>query len=515
MKISLRHFLFSSLSLWVIVSLIGVYFLYHFHRFIPLGVDLAGGYYIELEVQTDKAIESDVLNRLQLFVEKLKKGNLELPTSTVVEKASGSLVFANPQAAIKAEDYLINQIPHYNAKHEDNKISVALTNEEIATIKREALQGNIQVLERRLNPAGASEISIVPQGEKRIIVELPGVHDIRQAKLMIGKTALLEIKLVEDSGSSEQELMQKHGGVIPENLMVVKGAERGHHDLYYLVPKYTDLTGRLLKDASMDINDMGEPVVKFEFKSEGGDKFYELTSANIGRQAAILIDNVVITAPVIQARISTTGVIQGSFTAEEADRMGKMLKSGAFVAPVTFEEERHIGPSLGEESIRNGLLACIIGMLLLLLFCIIVYKFAGLLAFIVLLYNLLLILFAFAWIKATLTLPGIAGMLLTIGMAIDASILIYERVREELKLGAPLKKAVDAGFAGSMRVILDANITHFLVSLVLYILGAGAIRGFAIAMIIGILSTLTTGILLLRSIFNFVIDGCGVQKMKF
>ncbi len=260
---------------------------------------------------------------------------------------------------------------------------------------------------------------------------------------------------------------------------------------------------------------MGEPVVKFEFKPEGGDKFYELTGANIGRQAAILIDNVVITAPVIQARISTTGSISGNFTSEEADRMGKMLKSGAFVAPVTFEEERHIGPSLGEQSIRNGLLACIIGMLLLLLFCVFVYKTAGLLAFFVLLYNLLLTLFAFAWIKATLTLSGIAGMLLTIGMAIDASILIFERIREELAVGAPLKKAVEAGFAGSMRVILDANITHFLVSLVLYILGAGAIRGFAIAMIIGIISTLVTGILLLKSIFNFVIDGCGVQKMKF
>lgn len=515
MKISLRHFLFSSLSLWVIVTLAGVYFLYHFHRFIPLGVDLAGGYYIELEVQTDKAIESDVLNRLQLFVEKLKKGSLELPTSTTIDKSSGSLVFASEQAAVKAEDYLINQIPHYNAKHDGTKITVSLTNEELATIKREALQGNIQVLERRLNPAGASEISIVPQGERRIIVELPGVHDIRQAKMMIGKTALLEIKLVEDSGSSEQELMQKHGGSIPENLMVVKGSERAQHELYYLVPKYTDLTGRLLKDASMDINDMGEPVVRFEFKQEGGDKFYELTSNNIGRQAAILIDNVVITAPVIQARISTTGSIQGNFTSEEADRMGKMLKSGAFVAPVTFEEERHIGPSLGEQSIHNGFIACLIGMLLLLLFSVFFYKTAGVIAFIVLLYNLLLTLFAFAWIKATLTLAGIAGMILSIGMAIDASILIFERVREELKLGAPLKKAIDAGFAGSMRVILDANITHFLVSLVLYILGAGAIRGFAIAMIIGIISTLTTGILLLRSIFNFVIDGCGVQKMKF
>lgn len=523
MKISLRHFLFSSLSIWFAVTLFGGYFIYHefqtrrLHpgsKFLNFGVDLVGGTYLELDVKMDKAVELELLNRLQMIVEKLKQSNQEAPAISV-EKETGILTFTNDEAARKAEEALIDKNIRYALQREGNKITTVLSPEETATVKHEALVGNIQVLDRRLNPTGASEITIVPQGDRRIIVELPNVHNIQQAKAMIGKTALLEIKLVEDTGASESELLAKYGGKLPDNLMIAPGSERRSGAAFYVVPKYTDLTGRLLKDAQSDIDETGESIITFAFRPEGGDKFYELTSKNIGRNVAILIDNVVITAPVVQSAISDHGQIKGSFTPESAQQMAALLKSGAFVAPVTFEQERHIGPALGAQSIKNGLIACLIGMLLLLLFSLFVYKTAGLLAFIVLLYNLLLILFAFSALKATLTLPGIAGMLLTIGMAIDASILIYERVREELAVGVPLRKAIDTGFSGAMAVILDANITHFLVSLVLYYLGAGPIRGFAVAMIIGILSTLITGLLLLKSIFNFVIDGLGVREIKF
>ena len=524
MKISLRHFLFSSLSLWFLVTLFGGYFIFHevqlrtmrsgqTGHFLNFGVDLVGGTYLELDVKMDEAIKLELVSRLQSLADKLKENNKEVPTIST-NKEEGALTFTSDEAARKAEDFLLDQNIRYGIRRVGAKIILALTSEESAAVKHEALVGNIEVLTKRLNPVGASEIAIVPQGDRRIMIELPNVHNSRQAKAMVGKTALLEIKLVEDMGSSENELLAKYGGKLPENLMIAPGSEhRGA--AFYVVSKYTNLTGRLLKDAHSDISDTGDPIISFSFNSEGGDKFYDLTSKNIGRNVAILIDNVVITAPVVQSAISDHGQNSGSFTQDGAQQMAALLKSGAFVAPVTIEQERHIGPALGAESIRSGLIACIIGMLLLLLFSIFVYKTAGLLAFIVLLYNLLLILFAFAALNATLTLPGVAGMLLTIGMAIDASILIYERIREELAMGVPLRKAIDAGFSGAMAVILDANMTHFLVALVLYYLGAGPVRGFAVAMIIGILSTLTTGLLLLKSLFTFVLDGLGVREIKF
>lgn len=513
MTFSLRRFIFSSLAVWLAVTITGAYFLIHLHKFINFGIDLVGGTYISLEVQIDKAIESDLASRTLMLASKLEKDGSAAPTTTVQDDA-GYLIFSSEDAAIKAENSLITSEVRIPFVREGDRIKVTLTDEEMQLIKHEALQGNIAVLRRRLDPYGAGEMTIASRGDKNIIIELPNVHDSRQAKAMIGKTALLEIKLVEDSGPTEADILKKHGGKLPEGMIIVPGKERSHG--FYMVPQFTALTGRLLKDAKMDFGgDFGtQAVVKFTFKPEGGEKFYELTANNIGRQIAILIDGVVITAPVAQSAIHSEGQITGNFTPEEAQALAGLLKSGAFVAPVTFEEERHIGPSLGAESIRNGLIACLVGLALLLLFSILVYKTAGLLAFIVLLYNILLILFALAWLGATLTLPGIAGMILTIGMAIDASILIYERMREELMHGVPLRKAVETGFSGAMAVILDANITHFLVAVVLYKLGAGPIKGFAVTMIIGIISTLLTGILLLRSIFSYLLNGLGVTKIR-
>lgn len=516
MTLSLKRFLFSGLALWLVITLVGVYFLLHLKNFINLGVDLVGGTYITLEVQTDIALETELAHRALFLATALKKGDQPAPVSTSANKETGILVFANEEAARQAENFLIAQEHGGTFKREGNSLKIHLTREERATLEKEAVEGNMQVLERRLNPYGAEEVTIVKQGERNIVVELPNVHDSAKAKAMIGKTALLEIKLVEDAAPSQEELLKKIGGKIPDTMMIVSGKERGGRTWYYLVPKYTDLTGRLLKDASSSVGgDLGvNPTVKISFKPEGAEKFGELTSKNLGRQLAILIDNVVITAPTVNSAIYGEGEITGSASMQEAQELAVMLKSGAFVAPVKFEAERLIGPSLGRESIKNGLMACLIGLLALLVFAVVVYKTAGFLAFIVLLYNILLILFGLYWLKATLTLPGIAGMILTVGMAIDASILIYERIREELASGLPFRKAVDAGFSGALAVILDANITHFIVALVLYKFGAGPIRGFAITMIVGIIATLITGIILLKSMFKLVLDGLGFQRIS-
>lgn len=526
---SVRRFIFSSLALWIAISIIGLYFLFHLKKFIHFGVDLVGGTYITLAVQTDKALEAELAHRAHNLTNTLKE--IDLAPHIKLSANQALLVFATPEEATKAEEYLIQKGVTQGYRRADNTLRIMLTGEETTNTINDAVKSNIETLERRLNPYGAGEITVVRQGDKNIVIELPDVHDTQQAKTMIGTAALLEIKSVEDIGRSEAEIRRKYGK-IPDNLMIVPGKEIALKDesgkeigtkerVYYLVPNYAEVTGRFLKDAQMDFGGGGqglsfgsEPVVKFSFNAEGSQKFYELTAAQVGRPLAIIIDNVVITAPRVNQAISGEGYITGNFTAQEARELALMLKSGAFKAPVTFEEERHIGPSLGAQSIRSGLVACIVGLIALLVFSLVVYKTAGLLAFIVLLYNILLILFAMAWVGSTLTLPSIAGMLLTIGMAIDASILIYERIKEELATGASLRKSVNAGFSGALSIILDANITHFLVAIVLYKLGAGPIRGFAIAMIIGIASTLLTGLVLLKSIFNFLIDAVGIQKMR-
>ncbi len=517
MAVAVRRFLFSSLALWIAVTLVGAYFLLHVRKFINLGVDLVGGTYITLKVQTEKAVESELAHKAQSLVSILKSNNQPAPDSVTVTLHEASLNFPNEDTARKAENFLISQELGGRFARESTALKVRLTKEEKLAIEREAVEGNMRILERRLNPYGAEEVSIIKQGERNIIIELPNVHDTQQAKAMIGKTALLEIKLVEDVGRSPEDLLKRHGGKIPEDMVIAKGQERGGDGLYYyLVPKYTDLTGRLLKDAVADVGgELGTtPTVKIRFNAEGADKFYDITSKNIGRSAAILLDNVVITAPRINSAIRESGEISGSMTMHDAQNLATLLNAGAFTAPVSFEQELHIGPSLGYESIRSGLMACAIGLGALLIFAVAIYKMSGLLAFIVLLYNILLILFGFYWLKATLTLPGIAGMILTVGMAIDASILIYERIKEELAAGLPFRKAVDEGFSGALAVILDANITHFIVAVVLYKFGAGPIRGFAIAMIVGIVSTLITGILLLKSLFKLLLDGLGFKRIS-
>lgn len=460
--IALQRVLFSQLSIWFVVTLAGVYFLHNLRQNLNFGIDLVGGTYITLAVKTELLLE-----------------------------------------------------------HEQALQSKPLTDFQKQELIRNAIADNIEILRSRLDTSGVGEVTIAAHGDKNILIELPNVHNPEQAKAMIGKSALLEVKLVEDFADSHEELLKKHAGKLPDDKIIVKEVKmRGHGTpvvTYYLVAKFTDLTGRQLKTARAGLDEKGlslRPVIAFEFKPEGAEKFYQLTKNNIGKQIALILDNEVITAPRVDEPINGSGQITGDFDMQEARDIALMLRTGAFTAPVEIIEERHIGPSLGEVAIMQGLYSCLIGLGLLFLFSIIFYKLAGLFAFIVLLYNLLLILFALSWFQAALTLPGIAGIVLSIGMAIDASILIYERIKELLVSGVPLKKAIDEGFSGALAVILDANITHFIVAVVLYYLGAGPIQGFAVTMIIGIIATLLTGILLLRAIFDFYTGVLGMQKLS-
>ena len=323
--------------------------------------------------------------------------------------------------------------------------------------------------------------------------------------------------------SSGDGLLEDTDGEIPEGLTVVPGIFEGGSGAvsrkHYLLPAYAELTGNHLVNAYAGIGSGthgNEPVIHFKLSSAGAELFGELTSQNYGRNMAIVLDDEVICAPSIGQPIhGGEAYIHGRFTWDSAKDLAMMLKTGAFAAPVKFIEERDVKATLGEEAIRKGLRSCVIGLILLFLFSLYYYGMAGLFAFIALLFNMLLILLGLSWLNSTLTLPGIAGMVLTVGMAVDASILIYERIKEELSHGtSSFKAAVSEGFNGAMGVILDANITTFIVGVVLYNFGTGPIKGFAVTTMLGIVATLITGLFFLRSIFTFVLSYLGFERVK-
>ncbi len=482
---------------------------------VNFGIDLVGGTYIRLKVQTDKAVEADLGDKSQYIINALEERGLEVPASKKVENNAIILTFDTVDGAQKAIEAIKDLTTELVVSQDQQRVEVRLRDGQMARIKADAVTGNIDVLRNRLDAIGVGEIPIFQQGEDSIVVELPNVNDPQQAKAMIGKTAQLEFKLVEAQGATEDQIIDQYDGELPDHLEIIKDA-KGRH--FFAVDRFAEITGRDLSNAFADsITDkrgLPQVVVSFAFKPEAADRFYDLTRKNIGKTLAIIVDNAVISAPGIKVAIpGGSGHIEGGFTAESAKELATMIKSGSFVAPVTFEEERQVGPSLGQESIHKGLLACALALALLAIFGVLIYKMAGFFAVLALAYNLLLMLAILSWLGATLSLPGIAGMVLTIGMAIDASILIYEGIKEDLAAGVTPRKAVEKGFSDAMVVILDSNITTFLMGIVLYKFGTGPIQGFAVTMMVGIITTLLTGLFFLRAILNYYLINLGVQKL--
>jgi preprotein translocase subunit SecD len=515
MNITAHRNLFSWFTFWAILAVVCCYFLWPLRKTLRFGIDLVGGTFITLEVQTDKAVETELLSKLQSIGKCLKTAGKEQPVTKNVVNGQIILTFSSASAAQNAGQLIQDREKNLVVSTENQMVKASFIDRIAKKIKEDAVNRNVEVLRTRLNRLSVEEITIAAQGEKNIIVELPDVSDPQQAKEMIGRAAVLEFKLVQRVGKSPEDILYELDGVLPGDMEILPSQETtgGTPNEYYLVPKFADVSGADLRNARARLGDRGV-VVEFQFSSEGGDKFYDLTSKNIGKPLAIVLDGQVVMAPRINAALRESGVIESStFTPQSAKQLEMLLKSGAFVAPVTFEAERQIGPSLGAESIRQGLISCLVGLGLLFVFSVSFYSLCGILAFITLLYNLLLILVAMHFLRATLTLPGIAGLVLTVGMAIDSSILIYEQIKEALGNGMTIKKAVDTGFADAMVVILDANITTFIVGAVLYYFGTGPIKGFAIILMLGIISTLITGLFFLKSTFSFILNRFNVQKL--
>jgi preprotein translocase subunit SecD len=530
MTLSLRRLLMSSLAFWLLIAVVALYVLYPPKEKLNFGIDLVGGTYITLGVKTNEAVLYDLQALMQSSVAGLKRDEKIDAVSSKVNKEALSfeIAFASQDDALKAQEYIEREYHRYQSEQRVSKdlqfsfsqgaLTVKFTEKRADAIRLHALRSNEEVLRTRLNVHGVEEIPVYIRGEDRIVVELPDVTDPLEAKRIIGTSAMLEFRLVEEGpAQTKDELLDKYDGEIPEGMEILSGYDDRRSRVYFLVADYSEVTGRNLLNAAVKIQPdergRAQAAVAFRFDREGGERFYDLTSQNIGRMLATVLDRTVISYPVIKSKIGSEGVITGRYTREAAQELATLLRSGAFTAPVTFEEERRIGPSLGHDSIQRGLTACLVGLLLIFVFGLYFYRLAGLFAFCALLYNLILVLFMLYMFGGTLTLPGIAGLVLTVGMAVDASILIYEKIKEFLAEGLPIPQAVRQGFSGVVRVIVDANITTFIVGAVLYWFGTGPIRGFAVTLMIGIVTTLITGLFFLRSIFEVWISR-HIQKLS-
>lgn len=517
MDFSAKRFFMSWFMFWAVVAAAAVWYLTPIRQHIKLGIDLVGGTYITLDVKVEKAVEHELREKMQSLVELLKDKDKKAPAIHKVEGHTINLGFETEMEASDASLIVRDDLKgEYTSTVSGAVVKVEMKSEKVAAIKRWAQESNIEVLNTRLRKIGVEEITVVPKGDRSIIVELPDVDDPAQAKALIGTPAMLEFKLVEKTGSSKEEILEEFGGDLPDGMIVIPDkSSTKSKPLYHLVTEFADVGGRDLRDAFADIRDISRGVaVSFRLSPEGGKKFHDLTRKNIGKPLAAILDGRAVSVATINSAIQSEGQITGNFSQDQAKELAMLLKSGAFVAPVDFAEERRIGPSLGAESIQKGVMSCLIGLGLVFVFGLFYYKVSGLFAFIALIFNLILTLLGLSLFGATLTLPGIAGMVLTVGMAIDASILIYEKIKELIKGGAGIRTAVKEGFSDAMVVILDANITTFIVGIVLFKFGTGPIKGFAVTMMLGIISTLITGLFFLRSLFSFMLDNTKVKDLS-
>ncbi|MCX7641432.1 MAG: protein translocase subunit SecD [Elusimicrobiales bacterium] len=386
---------------------------------------------------------------------------------------------------------------------------------------QDALQRAIEIIRNRVDAYGISEVPIAKVGEKWINVELPGISKTEQAESLIGKTALLEFMLVDESSMSfkiiseieneNKPVFDKEGNLLPEftkkipsHLKVLRGKtdEEGRFK-YYVLQATVQITGAYLESARVDTDQFGMPTIAFSFNKEGGKIFEKITANNIGKKLAIVLDNIVYTAPVIKSEITMgKGVIEGNFTMEEARNIALILRSGALPAPVKIIEKRVVGPTLGEDSIKKGLNASIIGLLLVFVFIIIYYRGGGIVASIGMIFNLVILIGVLSYFGATLTLPGIAGIILSIAMAVDANVLILERMREESEINKPLPLIISTAYSKAWSAIFDSNLTTWITSVFLFQFGSGPVKGFATTLTIGLVVGVFTSVYVTRTIYE-------------
>ena len=470
----------------------------HLPSFLPnqsvnLGLDLRGGSHLLLEVAVDDVIAErmqGLVDQTRTELRGAKIGYTDLGLS------SGAVHFKMTDAtqADRAKSVLRDMDRDLDISAKDGEFTLRLSDAKIAERKRAAMDQSIEIVRRRIDESGTREPSIQRQGDNRILVQLPGVEDPQRIKSLLGQTAKLTFRLVDETANT----VDAAAGHVPPGEEALPSLDRPGS--YLVVQKRVMVSGDTLTDAQPSFQD-NQPVVSFKFDAVGGRRFGEATRTNTGHLFAIVLDNKIISAPVIREPIlGGSGVISGHFTTQSAQDLALLLRAGALPAPIKILEERTVGPGLGTDSIHAGATASLIGLGLVMVFFVIAYGLFGIFANIALLFNIALIFAILSFLQATLTLPGIAGIVLTIGAALDANVLVFERIREELRNGRTPISAIDAGYSRALSAIIDANMTTLIAAFLLLIFGSGPVKGFGVTLSVGIVTSIFSAIMVTRLI---------------
>jgi preprotein translocase subunit SecD len=490
----------------------------NFAQRIKLGLDLQGGTHLILQVQVQEAISQETDQVLDNVTKALRDKTIRYDE---VRKLSETQILVHnlaPEQAGAARNIITDQFPDWDvapAPGEPSGYLLTMKPSHIADISQRTMDQAEETIRRRIDALGLTEPLVAPygQGDNEIIVELPGEGDPNRAKGVIQAGGQLELHLVLDSTpySSEAAAMAAHGGVLPPNSQLLQGkssassAGQPSPVSWYVVDRVPVVTGRDLRSATAvrSTKNIGFYDVDFTLSTDAGRRFGPFTEQNIGKQLGIVLEHRLQTAPTINGRIDDTGVIEGQFGEQEANDLALVLRSGALPASIKYLEERTVGPSLGADSIRHGVQASIVSLLVVMIFMVVYYRLSGVNAIVALILNLIILLAALAYFGAVLTLPGIAGVILTIGMGVDSNVLIFERIREELRASKAPVSAVDMGFKRAFLTIIDTHVTTVVSALFLGLFGTGPVRGFAITLVIGLLANLFTSVYVSRVIFDW------------
>ncbi|MEZ4280636.1 MAG: protein translocase subunit SecD [Myxococcota bacterium] len=483
-----------------------------------MGLDLRGGIHWVVGVDLGQAIERELEFVRKNLQARLAEEGIAL-TARVEAQQQLVVVLARESDRAKVLDTIDETNVLVAAGGEGLELRYGLTDDWTNDVRERTMSQVLEVLRRRIDDPqrGIPDSVVTRQGDDRVLVQIPGEEiDRDRARMLLKSTGFLEFKIVVDADASEEQLRARHPEGIDPSLVVIKQTDQASGAVVgaYLVPKVADITGDYLEDARVAFDQQQRPIVEFTFSPEGGDLFEDLTEKNRGRQLAIILDENVYSAPSIRARISERGMIEGRFTADEAADLAVILRAGSLSVPVVIEEERTVGPGLGQDSIERGGLASVVGLGVVLVFGVIYYRISGLIAGISLVSNLLLLLGLMSLFEATLTMPGIAGLVLTIGMAVDANVLVFERIREELRQGRAVRAAIATGFQKATWTVLDANITTLITAIILFEYGTGPIKGFAVTLSVGIVTSVFAALVVSRLIFDLYVGERKVSTLS-
>jgi len=486
---------------------------------IHLGLDLRGGTHLILQVQVNDAVNVDSDNAIARLKEDMRARKINYADITKPDPVNHPEMVVvkgiTPDQTSDFKSIVSDRLPDYDASSgAENSWTVSMKAQSLADLKNRAVTQAIETIRNRIDQLGVSEPVIQEhgRGQYQILVQLPGVDDPARVKEIMQSTAMLEIKQsLGGPYSSEQQALQEHGGVLPPDAVLMAGKSIGSRnteggEAWYLISRASAVTGRDLRTAEPSTDENGQPAVRFILTSEGGRKFYSFTSAHVGDNLAVVLDNKVQEVAVIKDAIRDTGIINGRFTQQETQDLSMTLRSGALPAGIKYLEERTVGPSLGADSIRSGVRAAIVGMVVVLVFMLIYYRWAGVNADVALILNLVILLGFMGYVGAVLTLPGIAGVILTIGMGVDSNVLIFERIREELRNGKTPPSAVEQGFSHAWITIVDTHVTTIVSAAILFLFGTGPVKGFATTLVFGLLANLFTAVFVSRVIFDWVLS---------